>query len=311
MKTSDLEIQGNNDNEIIEKEYPIIPSYKKDNIPLVFACNDKYAAFTVAAIKSILYISSDRYNYDIVVLFSELSTESKFKISNSIKQNKNTKLRFFDVSKHLENYKFMLPQLEHVSMETYYRLLIPSIFSNYAKVIWLDSDIIVKKDISELYKVDIQSNFIAGCTDIGWRLQYNENRRSQIYAASTLKLSKHSNYFQAGVLVFNIGEINKKFKKEDILEAATKHNYQFADQDILNMLFNGNVYYLDINWNICSNVYEVIYTDDTNIYLPQELRALYKEAHKNPYIIHYAGGVKPWDDISMDFAHEFWKFYSA
>jgi lipopolysaccharide biosynthesis glycosyltransferase len=72
-----------------------------------------------------------------------------------------------------------------VSLANYYRLLIPELLpSEIEKVIYLDCDIILNKDISELWNINIK-NYLGGCVEIG------------------------QSYFNSGVMVLNLYEFRK------------------------------------------------------------------------------------------------------
>ena len=55
--------------------------------------------------------------------------------------------------------KYLYPN--YITSESFYRLFMPAIFSQYDKMLYLDSDTIVCKDLSQLYNNDID-NFYAG-----------------------------------------------------------------------------------------------------------------------------------------------------
>ena len=47
----------------------------------------------------------------------------------------------------------------------FFRLFIPSMFPEYSKGIYLDSDIVVLGDISKLYRVDIENYLLGACIE--------------------------------------------------------------------------------------------------------------------------------------------------
>ena len=60
----------------------------------------------------------------------------------------------------------------NVNENSYFKLSIPIIMKNYKKVLFLDADIIVEKDIAELYNTD-------GCGAQGYRHTADEDRRRE------------------------------------------------------------------------------------------------------------------------------------
>ena len=83
------------------------------------------------------------------------------------------------------------------------------------------------------------------------------------------------------------------------------------DQDVLNFVFKGKIYYLNQRWNCIMN-WDGLIKNKTRIDIlklaPKSLFNEYLEARKNPYIIHYAGSQKPWEYPSCDFSNYFWKY---
>jgi lipopolysaccharide biosynthesis glycosyltransferase len=56
--------------------------------------------------------------------------------------------------------------IEHISVETYYRYILPDILPrNIKKVLYLDADILVAGDIGYLWNEDIEKYYIAGVED--------------------------------------------------------------------------------------------------------------------------------------------------
>lgn len=118
----------------------------------------------------------------------------------------------------------------------------------------MDSDIIVTRDIAELYAQDIGDNIICAVHDIEYiRVAYKKHRLSDFinkYARETLKISPYD-YIQAGVILFNIALAQKEsfFEKSFDFLAKNPNPYN-NDQDVLNFVCKGSIKYLPINWNV-------------------------------------------------------------
>lgn len=54
----------------------------------------------------------------------------------------------------------------HFSASTYARLFIPQLFREYEKVIFIDSDTVVKADLAALLNVELGTNLVAAVKDI-------------------------------------------------------------------------------------------------------------------------------------------------
>lgn len=287
-----------------EKQTELLPAFKIKNIPLVFTSSDHFAPYTASTLQSIIKVSHSEQNYDIIILCASMTDYSKQLLNEIISDRDNFSLRYFNVSKHISKYK--LKTANHLTIETFYRLYVPKLFCNYSKILYLDSDLIVQYDIAKLFHIDINDNFIAAVRDPDFISQYNGAiPKIKYYTNHVLKIKDPYGYFQAGVMIFNISEIRKHFADDEFLQLAQKRKYLYADQDVLNMKFQGRVFYLDMSWNVMSDCGGGRLTNIKN-FAPLTIRNEYLDARKNPRIIHYAGYIKPWNIVTSDFSKEFW-----
>lgn len=281
------------------------PKFEKNNVPIVFAANDNFAPYTASAIWSVVKQSKSENNYDIFVLETELSNHSKQLIESCIKDHDNFSIRFIDVSSYLANYE--LKPNYHISVETFYRLLAPELFENYEKIVYLDGDIIVKRDIYDLFETDIGNALIAGAPDPDFYAQYNGSRKEiKNYVDTELKIQDPYQYIQAGVLILNLNEMRKTFNKYELLELGNGKLYIYGDQDIINIACQNRIYHLDMHWNVMHSC-KGGRLDIIKKFAPRDICDQYLSCRENPYIIHYAGFSKPWNDPTDDFADIYWE----
>jgi len=126
--------------------------------------------------------------------------------------------------------------IKHISPISYGRFLIADIFGTLEKVLYLDADILVLGDLSELWSVDIRDNCIAGS-----HKQYI-NRQFPGYKES-IGLSQDSIYINSGVMLMNLKRIRRLNKTQELLANAKKlkDTVRIQDQDIINITFNGEI----------------------------------------------------------------------
>lgn len=130
----------------------------------------------------------------------------------------------------------------HISVETYYRFLIQEILPDYDKVLYLDSDLIIQGDISELYSVDLGNNLLAAAHDIDFLGNLNmKDGKRLTYAKKVLGMKNPYDYFQAGVLVLNTAEMRQLYSIETWLDYASDDRFIYNDQDVLNAHCEGRV----------------------------------------------------------------------
>ncbi len=279
----------------------VSPAFDKNNIPVVFATDNNFVPYLGVTIKSLVENSSEDNNYDIVILYSNVDEYNRKRLKSL--EQKNVSIRFYDMTDLMEEYKDDWYVHSNWSDAVYYRFYIPQIFINYSKVVFLDADTIIKFDISELFNMDIGTNQLAAVQDIP-RMQDNDFHSQFIKEKLEIKCCQ---YFNAGVLVFNLKYINNKTFLEHSMEALKKlENPFFQDQDVFNYIFKNNVYYLDNSYNTSWNC--VHFWTNCRENLPKEIYAKYHLSLMKPKIIHYAGAYKPWKQPWLAFSEHFWYY---
>ena len=280
------------------------PAFNFNNVPIVFASNDYFAPILGVCLQSIINNSTVNNNYDIIILHRNIHKQNQQYLKSLIDGKRNFKIRFYNTSMKVIN--FNLKVHDHISVETYYRFLIQDILQKYDKAIYIDCDLIINRDIAELYNINLGTNCIGATYDVDFIGQLGSNKNTQIYAFNKLQLKNPYQYFQAGVLILNLYEMRKLYTVEELLEFAQKTEYKYMDQDILNIKFQNKVKYIDLRWNVLSDCahYRL---DNVIKYAPCELYQEYLRAREDPYIIHYAGFSKPWNNPEEDYGIEFWK----
>jgi lipopolysaccharide biosynthesis glycosyltransferase len=176
---------------------------------------------------------------------------------------------------------------------------VPSVLTDIDRVVYLDCDLIVLRDITTLYDTDLLDLPLAACLDFwltgappfappiaGWGVgEWHK------FLREVVRLADCKAYFNSGVLVMDL----KRFRNTDLIRAAeefleqTNYKTVFADQDALNHVINGGFVRLDSRWNVLGNRSE---TDLNNA--DREIAASTALSHSDPWIIHYAGPYKPW-----------------
>lgn len=272
-------------------------------VPVVLAANQKYVPILYTCAQSIVeHTSSDR-KYEIYVFHTDINTDSQKMFTDRL-NIENVKFIFVDVGSRVAGY--VLQAKQHITTETFYRFLILDILKVYPKVVYLDCDMIICHDVAELYDTDMGDNLIAGALDPDFAGQCNmKESEMRQYCENTLGLENPFVYFQAGVLVFNVTEMNKVITVDKLLEMSDTGIYRFSDQDILNVVCEGRVIYLDMKWNMIFDCDHFRWQKVIK-YAPYYILDAYENARKDPYIIHYAGFLKPWMKPDEDFGYVFW-----
>ena len=262
----------------------------KKVIPVVFAINDNYVPYWGVAATSLIEHASNEYMYKVYVFYTELSEYNIKRVEGMSVAN--VEIRCMDVSKDIPEVK--LKNKNHVSKETLYRFMAPILLNQYEKILYLDSDIVILRDLAELYQIDIGDYILAATEDV------------QTYGFADY-LSKHDidleGYFNSGVLVLNTRKLLDNDILKDVVDVLDNDIvYDYPDQDALNIILKRDVYYLPMQWN--AQWHLVIYSDR----VVERQREMVKKARNNPFIVHYTTADKAWEHPEWELADKFWEY---
>ena len=275
-------------------------------IPVVFASDDNYVPMLTTTVYSALKNASPAFRYDVTILHRDISGDHQRAMRDFFERFDNVQLRFLDVSDIIAEYDLSTNNA-HISIETYYRFLIQKLLPFYDKVIYLDSDLIVKGDISELYSIDLGNNLLAAAHDIDFVGNVNMKRGDRLeYAQNVLGMSDPYAYFQAGVLVLNTRAMRAAHTIEEWLTFASDERFIYNDQDVLNAHCEGRVKFLDWEWNVmidCGNRIANVFAS-----APASMLTAFESSRCNEKIVHYAGFEKPWKFVLCDRAELYWSY---
>lgn len=280
-------------------------------IPIIISFDDNYALSGGALINSIIKNADQSKYYDIVILEQRVSDKNKIRLKKIADIYKNISIRFFDVNSFSEI--SMVHTRAHFSASTYARLFIPKLFRDYEKVIFIDSDTIVRSDLAELMNIELGDNLVAAVKDIVMEgfVQFGTMSESddgimpaKDYLQRVLGMQDTEKYFQAGIIVFNINKMKSEDTFSTLMATMKEKKYWFLDQDIMNKVFYNRVKYLPLEWNVYHG------NGNTDEFFPNlkfSTYMMFLAARKNPKMIHYAGENKPWSLTKVDFFDEFYE----
>lgn len=258
----------------------------KSKIPIFFTIDDNYVPFVSVAINSIIKNASKDYIYEIIILYQELSNEN---INNILSLGENGFfIKFVYMKDGLETITDREEnrlRCDYFTLTIYFRLFISDMFSEYDKCIYMDSDVVVPGDISELYNIELRDNLIGACNDKSV-IDVPELAK---YMEDAIGVSRYE-YINSGVLLMNLKEMRESKFCKKFLELLNKYHFDCIapDQDYLNAICNGRIVYLDEVWNV--------------------MPAARKEEVRNPQVIHYNLFQKPWCYNNVQYEKYFWKY---
>lgn len=255
-------------------------------IPIFFSIDDSYAPFLSVALKSAIDNSKLENNYRAIVMFDSLSQDNRERLGGLATDN--FKIDFVEMNEGLETITDRLSnriRSEYFTLTIYFRLFIASMFPEYDKAIYIDSDIILEEDIAELFSIDIGDNFIGACRDAS----IDGIEPFQSYVEQVVGVDRND-YVNSGVLLMNLKKLrDADFDKHFLFLLNTYHFDSVApDQDYLNAICKGSIYYLSPKWNA----------------MPNEQKPKIEGAK----LIHYNLFSKPWCYDGLQYGERFWHY---
>lgn len=181
-----------------------------------------------------------------------------------------------EVSEELKRF----PLISNNSYIVYLRLKIPALLSQLDKVLYLDCDLIVNGSLSQLYDSDVSNYHVAAVLDKG----------AYKYLPKHIERLGLKDYFNAGVLLMNLSRFREDALEEKCYEILSSkvNTIIFQDQDVLNIVCEDNVLFLDSRFNLQVGCGDAL------------------DSCKKELIVHYVGADKPWLSVKFE---KYWSLY--
>lgn len=269
-------------------------------IKIVFICDEGYVLQTNVTMFSAIVNKKEDTHYKIYIVTTGLSEKSK---------NLLTLQESETVSIEIVEEKLGDLSVIHRNKKGGYCAATPAALLKFRlpelicedKVLYLDGDLIIRCDLSELFYTDITDSFVGAVVDSG--SLYSQN--------PTVK--KHSNYFNSGVMLMNLQKMREDNSACQLIECKKKSkDHSLMDQHVLNDVFDGKV-------KLISHRYNCLFVNlvrARNKYAIEQLNERYEENYtsledvvKKALIIHYSSKDKPWKYYDVPLANEWYMYY--
>jgi lipopolysaccharide biosynthesis glycosyltransferase len=158
-----------------------------------------------------------------------------------------------------------MPVSEHVSHSTYLRLILPDVVPrDEERAIYLDSDLLVQRDLAELWDIPLDGAVVLAAQDVGFPYLDAEKALPNYGACKPylagarpianyveLGLAPEAPYFNGGVMVMDLATWRAEGLTEKMLRCLHDHREHAIhwDQYALNVVLSGRWRRLDLCWN--------------------------------------------------------------
>lgn len=254
-----------------------------DTIAIVYCTNKKYVPAVMVSVKSIEKNAKNPNKYKIYVFSREIDEEieAKLKLVSKV-----IEINVVNISKLIGDGEERLKICGHFTIDMYFRWFIPEVLYQFDRVIYLDCDVVVNKDLTDLYGADLSGKTIGAC------LNLQDKKKAEDRFIKYKIDSDH--YVNSGVLVIDVKRFIKNNYKEKLFNFVYANGkIDCPDQDALNVVCKSDIKILNQKWNVQWHHYFLSKGKslcfDWNSYI---------DWLGDPYIIHYSSNVKPWVDGS-------------
>lgn len=261
-------------------------------VPIVYSVNDLYAPYLYISLRSLENHTENGWNYHIYILYTELEKRHIKRLEDLSKRN--VVIQCMDVNKNMEGID--IKRSTYLTVESCYRLLLPDLFPQYPKILYIDSDTLILEDVKKLFEEPLNGK-IAGvireAVSISLKNYYQEMGVNEAFNAGIMLID------MALFREKRIGKQCLKLLEED--SKQKKRRLRFMDQDALNIVLKEQVRFMDQGWNF---LYQYMQHLD---WLYPEYQKAYLEASHNIRILHFVSEIKPWKHPEVVMAELFWE----
>ena len=176
----------------------------KNYINVAYAFDKNYHYITHVSMKSIMLSQKKETFINFFMLVSNITDEQRTVINKISEEHKNCKIFFFDLGNHFKEFKITT---NIWSTADFYRLKLVELLKGYKKVLYLDTDTLVYKDLTTIYNNDISGKYFIGMPEPKGKEWFINNSIS------------FNNFINTGVLLCNLEEL----QKDNILDKITEY----------------------------------------------------------------------------------------
>ncbi|XP_057464019.1 probable galacturonosyltransferase 4 [Actinidia eriantha] len=191
------------------------------------------------------------------------------------------------------NVKFRNPK--YLSIMNHLRFYLPNIFPKLNKVLFLDDDIVVQKDLSGLWHIDLKGKVIGSVETCGESFHRFDRYLNFSNPLISKNFDPHACGWAFGMNIFDLEE----WKRQNITEVYHSWRNLNHDRQLWKLgtlppgliTFWNRMYSLDRSWHILGLGY------NPNVSQKEIERAA---------VIHYNGNLKPWLEIGIPKYRSYW-----
>ncbi|HNZ65562.1 MAG TPA: glycosyltransferase family 8 protein [Smithella sp.] len=246
-------------------------------ISVVFICDSNFVIPTAVAITSMICNKNKDTHYAIYIIAAELSEDEIEKLCKF----RGRDIDICIIKASLKNFEGVR-QFAHVTLAACLKFDLPNLIPDVDKALYVDGDVIIQKDLKDLFEININDYYAGAVQDI-------------ICIDNDFGVN---NYFNSGVMLLNLKRLRADDTSSALLEIRkSKIKSTLMDQDCFNVLFDKKVKLLPVKYNCFYNFFvrrRNHYTLDSINKCFETNYASLDEMKADSFILHFIDFEKPW-----------------
>lgn len=257
---------------------------------ILFSSDDNYARHLGVAVFSLMIHNQKAKKLNFFVVDNQISEDNLSKLKQVVEEFSNSTLTFIPFESYARELELDMPW--PISMSAYARLFAAEVLAqDIDRVLYMDCDMVVCRDLSNLWNTDLQGKCLAAVQD-------------QVFpfVKSSVGLSFDTPYFNSGLLLIDLNKWRSlNIRKKCLLFIKQKHGKVIHhDQGVLNGVLQSEWIRLPLAYNVMTIHFffsqrktRKYFNDHAPFYDEAEILA----AKSNPAILHFTPSftTHPWE----------------
>lgn len=261
-----------------------------NEVVIAYITDNNYVMPTIVSITSAIMNKNENSIYKIYIIGVSINEENKNILEKFINENNNDKIKI-NILHFTQHYDFDDTH-QYVTSAAIFKFDIANILSDYDKVLYLDCDTIILKDLTELFNIDINEYYAAAVKDyIGYEIDHWAERLGI------------KDYFNSGVMLLNTKILRENKIKELLLDyKINKDTIALMDQNCFNYIFNDRVKFIKPKYNYMRTIYK---------FDKSSLDKFFECNTGEDIVVLHITYFKPWNENVAEekYFYDFWSYY--
>ncbi len=274
----------------------------KNRLPVAFICDRGYIMQTSVALLSLIGSKNTDTVPDIHIVSYGLDETQERALLSLGREDAPVRIVRGDACFSEDSFPVTESRYRVATKAALLKFYLPRLLPELDRVLYLDGDIIVRRDLSELGRIELGDCLAAAVRDL-----------PQVFYEKRL-LGEGKDYFNSGVMLLDLEKMRREGISEKLIEEKRAGaDDKLMDQNVLNRVLAGRVLQLSFLYNVC---YANLRRRWLREHMLDKLNKAYGTAFRSrseirqaAAILHYSSAEKPWKFFDIPAGGEWMKIF--